>query len=318
MSKINIYTYEIYLLDFFEGRLNEKLEAELRLFLRKHPEVAIDLDTNPIDIILPIESELFVKKGAILKDERAEVFTDLVIAEMEQTISKEEAAEKSNLIDLYPYLLQEEKLIKQIVLTPNFDTQFSRKAQLIQKTGINIRPLFYWSGMAASIIVLLSVYFFNQKNENIVASNAFKIAINKPIENPTKTPSEENSSAINEKINSLVKEDKSLQLAFQSDKKAPVKSSVDIQKLASLPVNELEVRNAKLITLEQNKIIIPNENKATMAMTDESLDLLSTENIMEKLFGTTQADSTMSEKKGFTIRIGKLVLLHFGRKNRPE
>ncbi|MEO9257300.1 MAG: hypothetical protein ABI207_02895 [Crocinitomicaceae bacterium] len=318
MSKINIYTYEIYLLDFFEGRLNEKLEAELRLFIRKHPEVAIDLDTNPIDIFLPIESELFVRKGAILKDERAEAFTDLVIAEMEQTISEEEEAKKSDLIELYPYLEQEEKLIKQIVLTPNLDEQFSRKAQLIQKTGINIRPLFYWSGRAASIIVLLAVYFFNQKRELVVTDNAVNIAINKPLEKNTEIFHEENIPINNRKINSLVKEDNVSIATLKSDTKEYLKPSDEIQTLESLPVNELAVKKVKLITPEENKIIIPGKNNATMAMTDESLDLLSTENIMEKLFGITQTDSTINEKKGFTIRIGKLVLLHFGRKNKTE
>jgi|GEM_PF-5060781 len=318
MSKINIYTCEIYLLDFFEGRLNKKLEAELRLFLRKHPEVAIDLDTNPIDFFLPIESELFVKKGAILKDERAEIFTDLVIAEMEQTISEEEETEKSDLIELYPYLAQEEKLIKQIVLTPNMDEQFSRKAQLIQKTGISLRPLFYWSGRAASIIVLLAVYFFSHKRELVVNDNGVNIAIHKPLENNTHVFHEENIPMTNDKVNSLVKEENTSQLALKSETKVHVKSSLEIPKLASLPVNELAVRNAKLITPEENKIIIPDKNNATMAMTDESLDLLSTENIMEKLFGTTQTDSTISVKKGFTIRIGKLVLLHFARKNKTE
>lgn len=318
MSKINIYTYEIYLLDFFEGRLNVKLEAELRLFLRRHPEVAFDLDTNPIDVFLPIESELFVRKGAILKDERAEAFTDLVIAEMEETISSEEKAEKSDLIQLYPYLEQEEKLIKQIVLTPNFDEQFSRKAQLIQKTGINIRPLFYWSGRVASIIVLLAVYFFNQKREIVVSDNTVNIEVHKPLENNTKVFHEENVPMNYEKIISLDKESYASQLAFKSDIKEQVNPSVDVQKLVSLPLNELAVKKTKLITPEENKINIPSENNATMAMTDESLDLLSSENIMEKLFGTTKADSTINVKKGFTIRIGKLVLLHIGGKNKTE
>jgi hypothetical protein len=305
------------LLDFFEGRLNEKLEAELRLFLRKHPEVAVDLETSPIDIFLPIASELFVRKGALLKNERAEAFTDLVIAEMEQTISEEEEVEKSNLIALYPYLEQEEKLMKQIVLTPDLDKQFSRKAQLIQKTGINIRPLFNWSGRAASIIVLLAVYFFNQKREPIVTNNAVNLAIHKPLENNTKVIGEENIPIAIETVNSLVKEDNSSQLAFNLDAKENVKSTVEIQKLTSLPVNELTVKTPKLITPKTNTIIIPTENNAVMAMSDESLDLLFSENMMEKLFGI-KADSTINEKKGFTIRIGKLVLLHFGRKNKTE
>lgn len=313
MSEINIYTYEIYLLDFFEGVLNKKLEGELRLFLKKHPNIAIDLDENPVNFYLSSEKEIFVRKGAILKDERAAGFTNLVIAEIEGVITPEEKVEKENLIALYPYLNQEEKLAKQAVLYPNYEQQFSRKKQLLKKTGIGRRVFVYWSGAAASVAIILAMFFLKETNQYEpinLAKNTFYSD-----DNPTPI-------VISDKNKEqLLVDEKELNLA--SIQTASVESTeinqrqeevFEVQKMDAESIAVFESNSPTLLVPKNLKI--EREFSPTMAMTDQKLDLMLPAELMTQFFG--EIDTTEKERKGFTLRIGKLIILQFGKKKNKE
>lgn len=319
MSDINIYTYEIYLLDFYEGVLSKRLENELRLFAKKHPEIDIDFDENPINFHLTPEKEIFVHKGALLQNEHVDRFDHLVIAEMENIITEEENAEKENLLQQFPYLKLEEERTKMTVLSPDLSLVFTNKTQLIQKPGLSRKLIVYWSGVAASVVAILMVFMLNQKPQY----KAVKIAKN-TIVNQAKE------SFSHSKKAEVIKLKKQQNKVFQTKnnptvdaqnkpiKVEKIESNGEIQKMRTETLTAFKVQTP---TLEiPQKTLNSKDFSATMAMTDEKLDLMMPAEIMEQFFGIS-SDSTTKEKKGFTFRIGKLIIFQFGKnkdKNNKE
>lgn len=91
MSRIDIHNYEAFLLDYFEGNLNEELTAELKAFTMAHPELDIDLD----DIDLPVfakEDISFDDKETLLKKED-EFFNEELLNYIERNLSPEQLAQ---------------------------------------------------------------------------------------------------------------------------------------------------------------------------------------------------------------------------------
>jgi hypothetical protein len=74
MSKINSHNYEAFLLDYFDGNLNDALIAELKAFVLKNPKLEIDLDDTELPSFAKEGIEAGFKKdlkktGTFLEDE---------------------------------------------------------------------------------------------------------------------------------------------------------------------------------------------------------------------------------------------------------
>jgi hypothetical protein len=312
MSEINIYTYEIYLLDYFEGKLSQKMAEKLRQFVLKHPELDIELDSNPCGVHLSEEKIVFVHKGSLLRDERADEFADLVIAEMEGLASDEELRLKNELLVRFPYLKNEEKYVLQTVVKPNIWVEFPRKKALVKKSGLGKRIVLYWSGAAASIIVISLAVVLNRKPKTESAQLA-----STRIE---QVKSDFSIHPLNEGGNSS-ENNRVLAVNDVPKRELATKNILD-KHTANFTVDSLQQQVLSAFSISAPSLQLPVHKSDTqiasqnpgMAMTDQSLDLLSPQAFLEKLFHTS--DSLKNEKKGFTLRIGKLVLLHFESRNK--
>lgn len=67
--KIDLHNYEAFLLDYFEGRLEERDADALRLFVMEHPELEIDLnDADLFSLPLADDSPVFEFKNSLKKN----------------------------------------------------------------------------------------------------------------------------------------------------------------------------------------------------------------------------------------------------------
>lgn len=309
MSKVNVYTYEMYLLDFFESKLDAADTQELLHFLRQHPELDVDLATNPIDVYALPSDEIFVGKGALLKNERIDTFSDLVIAEMEGCGTPEELNEKKELIAMYPHLKREEELFRKTRLEADLAIRFNRK-ELILQTNKGLMPqLRYWIGAAASVLFLMAVYFFNQRKP--IAGTAYAKHVEQPVSNDVNITEAPTTFAVNQTVVSS---------AAEKSKKSKVEKRNESQSttiaMEAIPLNTFSPERSDVVIPKAKKPSQEEPSSTYMAMGEDKLDIQAINTQMEKLFA--DVDTTDNGKKGFTIRIGKLVLLHFGpRKNKP-
>lgn len=90
--KINIETYELYVIDYLEGALSEELKAAFDVFLDLHPEIKDELSeiaTLELEANLEINIDKKLIERDLFSDENIEIhFEDLCIDSIENQLSK--------------------------------------------------------------------------------------------------------------------------------------------------------------------------------------------------------------------------------------
>jgi hypothetical protein len=167
MSNINRENYEIYIIDFLEGKLTAHLEIELQHFLGNNPD--LQLEFNSLNLI---NSEVFVATEVdkedfsfLKKSEETAWFETQMIAAVEGDLSEKELAK---VISLDSRLADDFKLFQMTKLIPE-NIIFENKA-LLKKNAFKIIPLYYRLGSIAAVFIaffLLGLIYFgsNPKNE---------------------------------------------------------------------------------------------------------------------------------------------------------
>jgi hypothetical protein len=183
---------------------------------------------------------------------------------------------------------------------------------LLKKSGLGKRIVLYWSGAAASIIVVSLAVVLNRKPKTdgvqLAGMQIEQAKSNIPVDrfNDVKYLPENNQA-----------------LAFNDSPKSKLSSKNILDKhTANFTVDSLRQQVLSTFSTSTPSLELPLNQIDThglaqnpgMAMTDQNLDLLSPQAFIDKLLHLS--DSLKDEKKGFTLRIGKLVLLHFGAKNK--
>ncbi len=170
MSNINRENYEIYIIDFLEGKLTAHLEIELQHFLGNNPD--LQLEFNLLNLI---NSEVFVATDVdkedfsfLKKSEETAWFETQMIAAVEGDLSEKELAELDKVISLDSRLADDFKLFQMTKLIPE-NIIFENKA-LLKKNAFKIIPLYYRLGSIAAVFIaffLLGLIYFgsNPKNE---------------------------------------------------------------------------------------------------------------------------------------------------------
>jgi len=167
MSKINRHNYEAYLLDWQEGNLSEEDQAQLRVFLANHPELAAGLKEDGL-VYLPEDAEGIDFQGkSDLKitvtptDQlNADNYEDWFVRSAEQELTDSEQQELSVFLDRNAELQKDHQLFGLTRLTPEQVT-YPDKEALKRKSGVLI-PLHAASAwrVAASVAVLIAVGAF--------------------------------------------------------------------------------------------------------------------------------------------------------------
>lgn len=169
--KITRQNYEPFFIDFLEGRLSAEEKKELKGFLELNPDLKAELEDFD-EIIVPEDSKPFFKKEGLKKGGNAneineDNFEQFCIAAAENDL---EDRKKEKLIEY----IGEDKLKKgvfdlysKIRLEPENSVIFENKELLYVSRTINIkkRKIFALVSVAASVIILLSLFFLYESPE---------------------------------------------------------------------------------------------------------------------------------------------------------
>ncbi len=161
---INRYNYEIWFLDYQEGRLSQENMEEVRLFLTRHPDLAEELEN--FAPVLSADNRVIYPGKEQLKRVRYDdpaCFETAAVAAMEGDLDAVE------FIILEKYLVKnpdKKELIRKLERTrlkPDPEITFPAKESLKKKTG----GTKIWMRLAAAAAMLLLAFsiFFSEKTE---------------------------------------------------------------------------------------------------------------------------------------------------------
>lgn len=182
---INKLNYEIYLVDYLDGKLNASQVDELLLFLDQNPDIKEEFEGME-DAVLVAETTLFpnkssLKKKSFLKDGIDNEFDYLCIASVEGILSNEEKIAFEKSLQGNPIKQSAYKNYQKAKIQPKADIQYLHKSHLKRTAVIPIRYSYIRASIsvAATITLLLGVYTIGKlaikdnliKNETIIAES---------------------------------------------------------------------------------------------------------------------------------------------------
>ncbi len=161
--KIDRSNYEIWFIDWLDGKLNEIQTDQLNIFLSENPDLREELGELS-DIRITPPATRFHGKSSIIKslsDLSDNQFEYLCTASIENELSQEELVELSDITASDPQRKRVLELYRNTILTPP-DIKYSHKGKLLRSTPLQkiIRISFAGLTAAASvaILVLTSIY----------------------------------------------------------------------------------------------------------------------------------------------------------------
>lgn len=258
--EININNYEEFVVDFFDGKLDDNAVTKLFVFLDQNPAIKAEFDLlNANQAILPAEPIAFDFSG-LLKQEKVNVadYSEKLIALLENDLTPQETKTLETEIKSYPELAAEFELFKKTKLVPENDIVFASKQVLTKKGGFIIIPLFarYSAIAAVFIAVVMGVYFFTNNNGKQMADK-----VDTTIAKSKQDSISEMLKSKNNVQNQLEKETERKMLAFGGVNVASVQKQ---NKKAVLPANK-NLQNKKPIKENplnggNNQSVVPSNN----------------------------------------------------------
>lgn len=167
--------YEIWFIDWLDGKLNSQQIGELQLFLQENPDLQQELDAFAAVYLKPYK-EIFNGKDAIRRTYNNLTpgqFEHLCIAYYENDLSPAQISELREMLDSDPEKRKSFELMGKLKLIPP-DIAFSHKSKLKKLTAEQkiFRLATIGLSIAASVAFIIMVYFvlrpvFNEPQEQI-------------------------------------------------------------------------------------------------------------------------------------------------------
>lgn len=164
--------YEIWLIDWLEGNLNESQIEELKLFLNENPELREEIeDLNSFSIKPPARS--FSRKDSLKKsvsDLSGSQFDYLCIAYLENDLTAAQHSELNEISEKHPEKKKDFELIQKIRLSPD-NISYKYKNQLIKRTPIQKIIRLSVIGLSAAATISLFIVAYSILTRNIPVEN---------------------------------------------------------------------------------------------------------------------------------------------------
>jgi len=164
---INRENYEMYFLDYHEGRLEPWQVAGLLLFLEANPELKEEFEDFENILVTPDMSISFTGKPSLKKNNvldfgpiNASNCETYFIADSEKQLTPEEQRWLAGFLKHNPGLTSGYELYLNTRLQPDMQIQFPGKARL-KRSILNTRRFYYYTLSAAASIVLLFAVYMN-------------------------------------------------------------------------------------------------------------------------------------------------------------
>lgn len=167
--KINKDNYELFFIDYIDGKLSAHDTADLMIFLAENPD--LDEETSNLNKInLKSERIMFPNKDSLKRTEKIipGSFDDKCIAYIENDLSIKEKIEFEQIISNDNEKKKEFSNYKNTILVADKAIIFNNKKKLKKSVVFNLRRaqvISYLSSAAAVIIFVLAFNFYNQTSE---------------------------------------------------------------------------------------------------------------------------------------------------------
>ena len=164
---IDLNNYEIFVIDYLDGKLTPNMEEELMNFLNQYPDLKDEVEGLGLAILEPIEISAdfkqHLKKTPIHQVGNIDElnYETRFIASHEHDLNESEKEQLTQFLALNPQLLEEYKLHCELFLQPDYSLVYHNKESLKKHRRI---PVFTISAVAASLTILLAVTFFFKFN----------------------------------------------------------------------------------------------------------------------------------------------------------
>ena len=185
--------YELYIIDFYDGKLNQIQVEELYAFLNRHPDLNEEFE-NFSNATLEVQSFVFENKNSLKKP--VSFGSEILIAYFENDLNPAEKKRVGQQLEDDLKMAQELEIIKKTRLLPDYSILFEDKSSLKRSAKvISFTKVFYRNlSIAASIILVLVAYFIfrpERSNEKMMASEEIKelVPVQAPADNGSLTPS---------------------------------------------------------------------------------------------------------------------------------
>ena len=164
-SNIGIHNYEEHIVNYLDGKLGPVEAAELFLFLEIHPELDEDLDVlremtvePDLNTVYDFKDVLKLSHDADAQQISAENYLYYFTAYAEGDLSPKGMDAANYFIAQNPDYKNELLLLEKCKIEPSQAIVYPNKSELKKKTGILIPMPVRWAALAASLLILFSVY----------------------------------------------------------------------------------------------------------------------------------------------------------------
>lgn len=312
---INSSNYEIYFLDYIDGRLDDESVRQLHAFLDQHPALKEELLQLTSESVLPPIALQMPGKDSLKRDALGCTALDYrMIALLENDLSQEDRSAFLKEVDADPRMQQQLKQWQQTVIAPNNDIVFKHKAQLKRLAAkvFLLRRVLQYGAVAASL--LLGYFYLNDSTD---------VGVTAIIEKPAVVtyPAAASMSLIPEQ--SLMKKSVNVSHLFQvsqvvnpqvtqRDSLASVEpeSIKPDQVLTTVPVTDTPFVVAEEIFSEEEIVELIALQQAQPAAI--SVEYQSRRSLFERLLGihTSRTETVIDDNVVVTVEAGRLMARH--------
>lgn len=187
--KINRNNYEVYFIDYLEGKLDEKLVDDFLEFLQQNPDLKQELALFESVSVAP-EEITFDKKELLFKEKYdSEIeFNQAAISILEGDSTSSEKADFEKYLLTHPQKDKEILLFSKTKLIPDTSITFSKKNKLYKRpVG---RTIVFWSVRVAAILLLAVTFYILIDNSSEKIVPQIQVAENKDEETKKETSPE--------------------------------------------------------------------------------------------------------------------------------
>ncbi|MDR0363740.1 MAG: hypothetical protein LBH92_01770 [Bacteroidales bacterium] len=236
--------YEIFAVDYLDGKLTKAEEASFLGFLDAHPDLKeefelffaakpLEKETTRFPQIEQLKKQEVNSVGTINEDTYEEYF----VAYLENDLSDKECDKLLDFLRKNIHLRQEFELTQKLKLAPDAQTVFPNKSQLACKKYV-VRYFYYGISSVAAVLLLLFLFRFGDKNNMPDQPDYREEIIAQPI---TRANAENMPALLNEMIAHVLEEDKGEPFVENSTEKNVARQTTSRQTI--YPIATIEVRS---------------------------------------------------------------------------
>jgi len=157
--KIDLNNYEVWMMDYLEGNLDDQQSNEMKAFLLKHPHIAEDLDgladiqlikENDLEIDPQLKSKLLIQETENIDADNFEI---TFAAYYENDLEESDKKELEDFLKKNEFLRDDFESFEHLKLKADTNIVFTDKNSLIKSERKTV-PLWLWSGLVAAIMVI--------------------------------------------------------------------------------------------------------------------------------------------------------------------